>query len=194
MWWIAIPVAASAAIIGALLLPVTLRVSVGDEISAVWRVLFIRRTLYPAPEKKKKKKPKKETPEKKKRPAKKREITADSAVKMLGSVAEMIGTLVSKLRRRVKITLLKLHVTVGTDEAAKTAMIYGAAANVCDELLEAMRRTAKFREKDGAVAVTADFTAEKTVVDFEVDLTITVFGALAVLLPTVKKYLDSNKK
>ena len=192
MWWIAIPIAVLAAVAFALLLPVKLRVKMGDGFSAEWRVLFYRKMLYPAPPEKKKKKKAKAGTEKKKAPEKKREVTAESAVKMIKSVAEMIGTLVKKLRRRVRIKLIKLFVTVGTDEAAKTAILYGTICNACDELLEIMRRTTKFHARDGAVSVTADFTKGSTDVDVEFDLSLTVIGAISVLLPTLNKYLENK--
>lgn len=191
MWWI-IPVAVAAAVIVALNIPVKLRIVVGDEISVVGRVLFLKKTLYPAPPKKKKKKKTAKKEKTKKAPSKKREMTADEAIGMLRSAAEALGELAGKLRRRMKILLIKLDIKIGTDEAAKTAVIYGAAANACDELLEIMRRYTKFREKSGAVSVSADFTSEKTDVDVDCELSLTVIGAISVLLPTLNKYLENK--
>ena len=192
MWWIAIPAVLAAVIVALLLLPVKLHITAHDGFRAEWRVLFIRRMLYPAPPKKKKKKKAKKETEKKKTPKKKREVTAEDAVKTIKSVAELIGTLVKRLRQRVRIKLIKLFVVVGTDEAAKTAILYGTIANACDELLEIMRRTTKFKDKDGAVSVTADFTAGSTDVDFEAELSIDLLGAIAVLLPVMKKYAENK--
>ena len=192
MWWIAIPAAFLAVTLALLLLPVKLRITLGDGFRAEWRVLFYRRMLYPAPPKKKKKKPKKAGEAKKKSPEKKREMTAESAAEMIKSVTELIGTLVKKLRRRVRIKLIKLFVVVGTDEAAKTAILYGTICNACDELLEIMRRTTKFKDKDGAVSVTADFTAGSTDVDLEAELSLTLIGAISVLLPVMKKYAENK--
>ena len=194
MWWIAIPAAIAAAIVAVLLLPVKFRLTAGDEIHAEWRVLFYKRTLYPAPEKKKKKKKgaKKET-EKKKAPEKKRQVTAESAITAIKAVKDALAELWDKLRRRMKIKLIQLRLIIATDEAAKTAVIYGAAANACDTLLDVLRRYMKYTEKDGAVCVSADFTKEKTEFDLDVEFSLTVFGAIAVLLPTLNKYLSENK-
>ncbi len=189
MWWI-IPAVIAAAAIVALNIPVRLHIVVGDDVSAEWRVLFFKKQLYPAPPKKKKKAEKKE--QTKKSTPKKREMTAHDAIDILRSAAEVFGELLSKLRRRMKILLIKLNVKIGTDEAAKTAVIYGAAANACDELLEIMRRFTKFRENSGAVIITADFASEKTDFDAEAELSASVIGIFGVLLPTVNKLLSKK--
>ncbi|MBR6050155.1 MAG: hypothetical protein IKP68_03005 [Clostridia bacterium] len=191
MWWI-IPAVIAAAAIVALNIPVRLHIVVGDDVSVEWRVLFMRKPLYPAPPKKKKKKKAAKKEQTKKAAPKKREITAHDVIDMLRSAAEVLGELLSKLRRRMKILLIKLNVKVGTDEAAKTAVIYGAAANACDELLEIMRRYTKFREKSGAVSVTADFTSEKTDFAAELELSASVIGIFGVLLPTVNKLMSKK--
>lgn len=191
MWWI-IPAVIAAAAIVALNIPVRLHIVVGDDVSVEWRVLFMRKPLYPAPPKKKKKKKAAKKEQTKKATPKKREITAHDVIDMLRSAAEVFGELLSKLRRRMKILLIKLNVKIGTDEAAKTAVIYGAAANACDELLEIMRRYTKFREKSGAVNVEADFTSEKTDFDAEAELSASVIGIFGVLLPTVNKLLSKK--
>lgn len=192
MWWIAPAVIAAIAVI-ALFLPVKLRIWASDEIFAEWRVLFFRKMLYPAPPKKKKKgaKKKKEQPEKAKKP---KETTAENVVSMIRSVTKALSTLWDKLRRRVKIKLIRLTVVIATDEAAKAALIYGAAANACDALLDALRRYLKFTEKDGAVSVSVDFSKEKTEFDFDIELSLSLMGMISVLLPALNKYLNSNKK
>ena len=193
MWWIAIPAAIAAVIVAVLLLPVKFRLTAGDEIVFELRVLFYKRTLYPAPEKKKKKKGAKKEKKQPSEPKKKREITAESAITAIKAVKDALAELWDKLRRRMKIKLILLRLIIATDEAAKTAVIYGAAANACDTLLDVLRRYMKYTEKDGAVCVTADFTKEKTEFDLDVEFSLTVFGAIAVLLPTLNKYLSENK-
>lgn len=194
MWWIAIPAAIAAAVVVFLLLPVKLRLTAGDEIVAELRILFYRKTLYPAPpEKKKKKKGAKKEKKQPPEPKKKREITAEGAIKAIKAVTDALAVLWDRLRRRMRIKLILLHLIIATDEAAKTALIYGAAANACDTLLDVLRRYLKYTEKDGAVCVSADFTKETTEFDLDVELSLTVFGVIAVLLPTLNKYLKDNK-
>ena len=192
MWWIA-PAAVLAVLIFALLLPVKLRLTAGEEIVAELRVLFCKRTLYPAPPEKKKKKKISKKEKKSGGKQQKKQTTAENALAAIKTVTDVIATLWDKLRRRMKIKLIKLCVVIATDEAAKTAVIYGAAANACDALLDAMRRYLKFTEKDGAVSVSVDFTKEKTEFDLDIELSLRVIGALAVLLPALNKYLNSNK-
>lgn len=190
MWWI-IPVVILAAAIVALNIPVRLHIAVGDEIRAEWRVLLWKKALYPAPVKKKKKKKTQKKEKPRKEPTKKREITADEVMEIISTAADVLVELLGKLRRRMKIFLIKLNIKVGTEEAAKTAVVYGAVANACDELLEIMRRFTKFRENSGAVIITADFASEKTDVDAELELSVSVIGLIGVLMPTAKKLISN---
>ena len=194
MWWI--PVVAAVAAILALILfsPVKIRVFTLNGVNVTARYLIFKRELYPAPPKKeKKKKPK----EQKKKEKPKKEQTADfsNVLSQLKELTEILKKLLVKLKKRLRITLRKLYITVGSDEAAKTAMIYGAVCVACDELLETMKRFLKFRIKgDNAVGVNADFTSEKISADTDVEFSMSVISALAIVLPALAEYTKQKDK
>ncbi|MBO4353908.1 MAG: hypothetical protein J5860_03085 [Clostridia bacterium] len=194
MWWI--PVVAAVAAILALILfsPVKIRVFTANGVNVTARYLIFKRELYPAPPKKeKKKKPK----EQKKKEKPKKEQTADfsNVLSQLKELTEILKKLLVKLKKRLRITLRKLYITVGSDEAAKTAMIYGAVCVACDELLETMKRFLKFRIKgDDAVGVNADFTSEKISAETDAEFSMSVISALTIVLPALAEYTKQKDK
>ena len=194
MWWI--PVVAAVAAILALILfsPVKIRVFTANGVNVTARYLIFKRELYPAPPKKeKKKKPK----EQKKKEKPKKEQTADfsNVLSQLKELTEILKKLLVKLKKRLRITLRKLYITVGSDEAAKTAMIYGAVCVACDELLETMKRFLKFKIKgDDAVGVNADFTSEKISAETDAEFSMSVISALTIVLPALAEYTKQKDK
>ena len=194
MWWI--PVVAAVAAILALILfsPVKIRVFTANGVNVTAWYLIFKRELYPAPPKKeKKKKPK----EQKKKEKPKKEQTADfsNVLSQLKELTEILKKPLVKLKKRLRITLRKLYITVGSDEAAKTAMIYGAVCVACDELLETMKRFLKFRIKgDDAVGVSADFTSEKISAETDVEFSMSVISALTIVLPALAEYTKQKDK
>ena len=194
MWWIQV-VAAVAAILALILFsPVKIRVFTLNGVNVTVRYLIFKRELYPAPPKKeKKKKPK----EQKKKEKPKKEQTADfsNVLSQLKELTEILKKLLVKLKKRLRITLRKLYITVGSDEAAKTAMIYGAVCVACDELLETMKRFLKFRIKgDDAVGVNADFTSEKISAETDVEFSMSVISALTIVLPALAESTKQKDK
>ena len=194
MWWI--PVVAAVAAILALILfsPVKIRVFTLNGVNVTARYLIFKRELYPAPPKKeKKKKPK----EQKKKEKPKKEQTADfsNVLSQLKELTEILKKLLVKLKKRLRITLRKLYITVGSDEAARTAMIYGAVCVACDELLETMKRFLKFKIKgDDAVGVNADFTSEKISAETDAEFSMSVISALTIVLPALAEYTKQKDK
>ena len=199
MWWI-IPAVIVAVIVFALVLPVHLNLSYDDDFCAVLRVLFIKKTLFPSPPKEKKEKKKKaasmdkKTGKKKKKPEKpKKKLSFDDVMDLIRKLIAVFSKLIEKLRKKLVIKLQRLNVKIGTDEAAKTAVAYGAVCCATDELLDLMRRFLKFKEKSGAVSVEADFLSEETDFSVSVDLSLNVAAAIGIVIPTLITYLKENK-
>ena len=195
MWWIPVVAAVTAVLALILFSPVKIRVFTQNGVNATARYLIFKRELYPAPSKKeKKKKPAKEQ-KKKEKPKKEQPSDFSNILSQLKDLTEILKKLLVKLKKRLRITLRKLNITVGSDEAAKTAMIYGAVCVACDELLETMKRFLKFRIKgDNAVGVNADFTSEKISADTDVEFSMSVISALVIVLPALAEYTKQKDK
>ncbi|MBQ0124723.1 MAG: hypothetical protein KBS59_00170 [Clostridiales bacterium] len=195
--WIIIVAAVIFVICGIFTVPLKLRLlSNGENTEITWKFVFLGGTIYPSKPKKKKRKKRKKTSSDGAKPAKKekKKKSASDIVKLIKSISGAVGVLLGKLKNKLKIRLKMLEVIIGTGDAAETALIYGAAANACDELMRALEEFMNFEAIDGAVNIEADFLSENTTAKIDAYASINAFGALYVLLPTLRRYLTDLKK
>ncbi len=99
--------------------------------------------------------------------------------------------------KRLRITVEKLHITVGTGDPATTGIAYGAVAQSTAYLLEFLDCTVTlFPLQKDAVRITADFTG-KWDACIQARLQIRIFHLLQVLFQTffqLKSSLDTNEQ
>ncbi|MBR0235402.1 MAG: hypothetical protein IJQ37_02985 [Clostridia bacterium] len=194
MWWLYVLIGLVLIIATVLLSPARLTLEAGAKTEIDLRVLFIKKRLYPQKDKKQKKKQKKKKSEKpaEKKSEKPRETDGEQAMNTIGMIKDIVLEVLRRARTIVRVTLKRLYLVIATDEAAKTAVIYGAAANAYDELAEVLRRTSNYREKAGAVTITTDFTSEKTVFSIIVEFRTNLLGALRIVLPAIIKNIKTS--
>lgn len=133
---------------------------------------------------KKKKKPAEENPAPKK---KKLSFSFDEIIELLNRVFKALG----RFNRKIRIGRFMLHYTGGGDDPYKTAMTYGYLNAGIAALAPACRKS--FLCHDYDILTQVDFSAEKTLVDFGIKVTLRigsvfaminaiVFGALGILI------------
>ncbi len=83
---------------------------------------------------------------------------------------------------RFHFHVAKLHITVGGDDAAKTAITYGAITGALYPLLEFLDRHSNLHRKNADIYIDVDYTAEKIKFDGDVAFSMSIFGLLAVAL------------
>ena len=105
------------------------------------------------------------------------------------SVADILGVFLRQFSKHVKIRVLRYKIIIGTDDAAKTALLYGAAEQATAYLFTILGENAKFTFSKKNSLVWADFTSDRTMADVKIDVSISVFGALAMLVPTYIAYV-----
>ena len=174
-----------------LLIPVRLSLVYSDDLSLTASYLFFRFPIYP---KEKKVRLSDYTPRKirkRKRKAKKKRRLENVAAK---AKAKKKKTLEQKLRQlrlllhilkdtyesilsAVRVRVLRLYITVATDDAAKTAILYGVAAQSTAYLLTLLQTYTKTAAKRDRVNVIADFCKEESEID-----TAIVFSATPIAL------------
>lgn len=193
MWWLYVLLGIAALITAILVWPVRLILTLGEKNTITFRVLFVKWLLYPSAPKKsaKKKNPKKRSAERKPAPTKSSD-NADEALNMIGLIKNIVIDILHRIKTYVRVTLKQLHIVIGTDEAARTAQLYGAAAVAYDELSEILRRNINYREKRGAVSISADFTSEKTEFSAILELRSNLIGALKIILPAMIKNINKT--
>jgi len=146
----------------------------------------VRVQVYPRPEEgpedeKKKRKLKKE-PEK--TPKK------GGAVDKFRAGLSVIGPMFGQVKRRLTISELTLYYTISTDDAAKTAMLYGGANLAVAQMLPMIRH--HFRVKKQDMQIRADFTGGEDHILLRVKLTLSVWGAMRLGIFTLKKLRESG--
>jgi hypothetical protein len=211
----------SIALLIALLLStkVLLHIRYEESLTVYLRVLFVKIRLYPSKKEKKKhphsmskrkaqkikdslqKKPKEEP---KKRKSKKKEKEKEKEPKEapdLISIISIITSFVKSFLRlfagSVRIRSSRLHIVVATEDAADTAIAYGAltqAINLLFPMLDGIK-TFKHLPRGKELSVRADFLSDTSKIDADVELYIRVGSALkAVCLAAIRAFKKAVKR
>ena len=184
-----------AIIILLLLLRAELHIVYENELSVYVRVLWFKYFIYPEQsegfnEKKYDKKQKKK---------KKSGLTTlkssesiknkPSLIDKLNIIKEVLSVVFKAFKKHLHVKVAKLNVTVATDDAAKTAILYGAVSGIVASIVELLDSFTKLSPlKNRSVSVESDFVSDKSRADINITLSISVFGALATLSKVFWRY------
>lgn len=149
------------------------------------------------PEKQKKQKSKKSA-----KPEKKEKQSIEDIVALVKLLIEIAKKVLEKTWRYIRIKIERYDITVGTDDAAKTALIYGGVSQATSYLFTLLDETAHFRVKRKApVNVGVDFLAAETRANVQMDFRLRLWhiisiglGAGIIYLRGMKKSGNNNKK
>ena len=105
----------------------------------------------------------------------------------------MIAALLKKLyavtRGRLCIRVKRMHLSIATDDAAKTAVLYGVVVQSAAYILQFIQtHFAKIERKPGAMNIRADYLTQKTHVDIDIEFSIRLFSALCIGLRMLSAY------
>lgn len=172
------------------LLPSSLTVKYREELEVEAKVMGKSIRLYPKPPKKtkatapKRKKVKKPVKNETKSPPKKR-----SVLETLGLIKELLATLIPKTAKRIKIKATRIFITVGSSDAAKTALLFPAVNGAVLALVTYLDNEKKFDGLDRSnIAVRADFLSGKITADIEISFSLRLWHIAEILLATAFKY------
>ena len=209
----------SIALLIALLLStkVLLHIRYEESLTVYLRVLFVKIRLYPSKKEKKRyphsmskrkaqkikdslqKKPKEE-PKKRKSKKKEKEKEPKEAPDLISIISIITSFVKSFLRLfagSVRIRSSRLHIVVATEDAADTAIAYGAltqAINLLFPMLDGIK-TFKHLPRGKELSVRADFLSDTSKIDADVELYIRVGSALkAVCLAAIRAFKKAVKR
>ena len=137
----------------------------------------LRFLVYPKPKKQPKQKKKKEKPQQKSAKSQPPGKTAEKKTAG-GSLTDFLPLLrvvldfLVDFRRKIRVNYLQLHLILAGDDPCDLAVNYGRTWAAAGGLITQLERF--FIIKKRSVEVACDFTAEKTLVNARLDLTITV--------------------
>ncbi len=109
-------------------------------------------------------------------------------------VYDILSIVTDKFTKRLKVRILSCNIDIGSDNAAKTAILYGSVCAGINGLLSALVHFTRYNEKDNEnITVTPDFTSEKTVCDVHLQVALRpgqVFTFLISAIPEIFRILD----
>ncbi|MBQ7377572.1 MAG: DUF2953 domain-containing protein [Clostridia bacterium] len=190
-----------------LLLPIRFHITyhTDDELPHVrLQILFFHHTLFPQKEKKpklrgirrKKRRKRQKKAEgqsakisaKKKKPNQKRSIL--STVQL---IYKLLKGIYSRFIGRLHIRIDRLKIAVATDDAAKTAILYGGVSQTVSYILAFCEEQSNLQPiKEKNVSVSADFLSDKTTADVHICLWLRLVTALHLLFRLAINF-TSNK-
>ena len=186
-------------LIGLLLLSrVRLIINFDADLKVYLRFLFIKFNLLPEPSKlpKKKRKKKKKEISASSRPAnnessqKKKE---DPLIKKLWSIREILLQTIERFLGKVHFKFVRLNVIVGCENAAATALLYGAASQGVAYLIETLDNISNVDiSKRSEISVKSDFISQKSELNGKIVLYISVVHMIYVIIHFMKKFIKSK--
>ena len=113
----------------------------------------------------------------------------------IGMVTELIKRLYRVSRGKMHVRIKRLYVAVATDDAAKTAILYGVAVQGVSYLTAWAEEHLVHLERDEeAVAVMPDYLSEKTRLDIDIVCSIHLSAALGIGIRMLISYLTESHK
>ena len=173
----------------------TINIVYEDQLKIYLKVLFFRFRLYPE---KKRKFSSKSYDKKLKKLAKRKDVRlVDSSksgskagiVDNIKTIYEVLKVLFKSFSKYLHVSLAKIHIKIATPDAAQTAILYGAASAslACVvELLDSYTKLHKIKER--SIYIEPDFLSEKSDIRINISLSLSVYGAVAMILKTMIKY------
>ncbi len=151
------------------------------------------RPSYRLPKRQKQKKRVKATPSVARTPQEK------TLVKSLGTIRRFLAYALKKFGKHLRLRATRIIIRVGSDDAAKTAMLFGAVNQGVAAILEILDQAGKWRGlKRAQVSVQPDFCATATTADIEISLSLSVGQLASIALGTLwlafKARLGNKKK
>ena len=135
-------------------------------------------------------------------PKQKRSDSGEKDKKQGGSVRAFYPVLrltldfLGKLRRKLRVRKLMVHITMAGDDPSNLAVNYGRAWAAVGNILPHLERSLSIKERD--IRVQCDFTAEKTVIyafgDAFVPLYLLIYYTIRYGMPVVREYLNLIKQ
>ncbi len=188
-----------------LMLPVKIILSSDDGFSATLRILFFNFSIPPKSKEKKKmsrrdfrnelKKQRLKSKGKAKIKKDKKSVkkySGDDIPFYLELLKGFIGKTYESAKRGLTVKVEKLHITVATDDPAKTAISYGIISQACAYLFEFLGSLVNIKyKKNSNVAITTDFSSTETTYEMKIALSWRLYRALAILASTALRASNS---
>ncbi len=145
---------------------------------------------------KKETKDKKSTPEKKptEKNSKRKRASISDFLEFICLIIRIVKRAVKDLFKHLHIRLREMEICFGTDEADKTALVYGATAQAANVLFALLQRFSDFQWNNDKLLLAPDFTGENSRYKAHLDLWIKPIFLLTIALHAITTYLEGKGK
>lgn len=142
-------------------------------------------------EKEKKKKEKKE--KEKNSPTPKKKMSLSDILDLVQLVLKLAKTFFVRFGKRLRLDITRIHITVASDDAAATAIMYGAVSQGVGVLVDFLDKIFNIKpDKNKDIQVYADFLSEKPHVDIKVAASLRVWHVFDMLFSVAFKFVKEK--
>lgn len=182
------------------MLNIKINLILDGEFFAYAKVLFFKIKFFPRDKNNKKSKKsskKKEKPKKqKKKTSEKTESKGTPKLKIVDYIyiiRDVSRAFFGRFAKHLHIKLAKIYIRVATDDAAQTAILYGAVSQALACLLEVLDSVTNLDKIEKAeIDVEPDFLSEKTDAKINITYSLRVIGILDIGIKTLIRFLKAK--
>lgn len=111
----------------------------------------------------------------------------------LGHLAKVITLGLKEFLAKSTVDLKELIVTIGSDDAAETALITGAVMQGANGLCAALQHFSKFRCDNRKLSIAPDFTSEKSSISFHLVMTCKFIDIIGIFFRTYTRFFERKE-
>jgi hypothetical protein len=104
----------------------------------------------------------------------------------------LCAALFRRTHKHLRLHAARLHIRVASNDAATTAVLYGAVCQTLAYLLALLDRITHLKAVEPDVAVSADYLSEKPSADVKILLSVRVGGAILILFSLALAYIRAK--
>ena len=126
-------------------------------------------------------------------PSKNKSVDLIGFTEFLMHITRVLSLAAKESLEKMKIYLKELVVTVGTDDAAKTALSAAAAIQAANGLCALLQHFSNFRWNNRNLSVSPDFTSEKSRFSIHLDVSMKPIHIIGVLLRAYTRFFERKE-
>ena len=130
------------------------------------------------------------------KPQKKEKKSISEILDVVSLVTDLTGVVVTRFTKRLRIKVARMKIVVATDDAATTAIAYGAITQSINLLLPILSDVKNFDlpKNEKNFDVRADFTSDTPSADIKISFSLRVWHLFDIALGALKKFIAHKFK
>lgn len=115
----------------------------------------------------------------------KKKKTASDIVELISTIVDIIKAVLGEFVRYARLKLCRIKITIGSDDPAQTALIYGAASPVLYTAIEFFDSFLNIKKNYKNIGIAPDFVSDECRADIKIVLRIKIIHLLLALVNVV---------